>query len=480
MRADLSTGTSEVSGISVAERIMELTRMNSAAKSVVDRVEAAYRRIAEVDRPEVWIHLREAEDALTEARRIDEVAGPGGVGAAGSSAGGGCADLPLRGVLVAVKDNIDVAGMPTTAGAPSYAYQPSADARAVARLRAAGALVIGKTNLDQFATGLVGTRSPYGAVRNAWDPSRISGGSSAGSGVAVALGIVDIALGTDTAGSGRVPAALNGIVGLKPTRGLVPTIGVVPACRTLDCVTVFARELSLARRALGVMTSPAAEIAEARFGEAVVDGVTSVIDSAEDRRRRIGVPHPEQIGALAPGWAEAFAGVVGRCRTGGIDVVEVDVSPMLEAARMLYESALVAQRYEAVGEFVEAHRDEIGEGLDPTVSAIVLNSGSWSAVDLLKAQQRLRELGVEAARRMAGVDALLTPTTTQHPTLAAVAADPVGVNADLGRFTNFANLLDMAAVAVPAGEVEGLPFGVMLTGQAGSDGLLASIGETLG
>ncbi|MCI1748355.1 MAG: allophanate hydrolase [Acidipropionibacterium sp.] len=453
--------------------------MNSAAESVVDRVEAAYRRIAEVDRSEVWIHLREAEDALAEARRIDEAAAVSvGVDDAGSSAEGGGADLPLRGVLVAVKDNIDVAGMPTTAGAPSYAYQPSADAPAVARLRAAGALVIGKTNLDQFATGLVGTRSPYGAVCNAWDPSRISGGSSAGSGVAVALGIVDIALGTDTAGSGRVPAALNGIVGLKPTRGLVPTIGVVPACQTLDCVTVFARELPLARSALGVMTSPAAEIAEARFGETVVDGV--VIDSAENRRRRIGVPHPEQIGALAAGWAEAFAEVVGSCRDGGIDVVEIDLDPMLEAARMLYESALVAQRHEAVGEFVEAHRDEIGEGLDPTVSAIVLNSGSWSAVDLLRAQRRLRELGVEAARRMAGVDALLTPTTTQHPTLAAVAADPVGVNADLGRFTNFANLLDMAAVAVPAGEVEGLPFGVMLTGRAGSDGLLASIGETLG
>lgn len=487
MSADLSTGTSEAS---VTERIMGFTRMNNAAQSAVDRVEAAYRRIAEADRPEVWIHLREAEEVLVEARRIDEAAGPGGVGASGSgadgtsaggsSAGGGGADLPLRGVLVAVKDNIDVAGMPTTAGAPSYAYRPDADAPAVARLRAAGALVIGKTNLDQFATGLVGTRSPYGAVRNAWDPSRISGGSSAGSGVAVALGIVDIALGTDTAGSGRVPAALNGIVGLKPTRGLVPTVGVVPACRTLDCVTVFARELTLARRALEVMTSPAAEIAEARFGEAVVDGVTSVIDSAENRRRRIGVPHPEQIGTLAPGWAEAFAEVVGSCRDGGIDVVEVDVSPMLEAARMLYESALVAQRYEAVGEFVAAHRDEIGKGLDPTVSAIVLNSGSWSAVDLLKAQQRLRALGVEAARQMAGVDALLTPTTTQHPTLEAVAADPIGVNADMGRFTNFANLLDMAAVAMPAGEVEGLPFGVMLTGKAGSDGLLVSIGETLG
>lgn len=463
--------------------------------SVVDRVEAAYRRIEEVDRPEVWIHLRDRAEVLAEAVRIDELAvDVGGSGAAGASSTDlplrgadlplRCAALPLRGVLVAVKDNIDVAGMPTTAGAPSYSYLPSADAPAVARLRAAGAVVIGKTNLDQFATGLVGTRSPYGPVRNAWDTSRISGGSSAGSGVAVALGIVDVALGTDTAGSGRVPAALNGIVGLKPTRGLVPTVGVVPACRTLDCVSVFARDLRLARQALELMTSPPAEVAEARFGEAalvddsVPDGAAGLTE-VPDRPPRIGVPLPEQVGVLAPGWAEAFTEVVERCADRGVAVVQIDIAPMLEAARMLYESALVAQRYEAVGAFVEAHRDEIGEGLDPTVSTIVLKSGTWSAVDLLEAQRRLRGLGVDAARRMAGVDALLTPTTTQHPTLAAVAADPIGVNADMGRFTNFANLLDMAAVAVPAGRVDGLPFGVMLTGRAGSDATLATIGGTL-
>ena len=211
--------------------------------SAVARVTAAYAAIDAADRPEVWITLRPAAEALAEAAAVDAAVAAG-------------EQLPLAGLVAAVKDNIDVAGLPTTAGAPSYEYLPARDATSVARLRAAGAVVLGKTNLDQFATGLVGTRSPYGAVRNAWDPARISGGSSAGSAVAVALGLVDFALGTDTAGSGRVPAALNGIVGVKPTRGVIPCTGVVPACRSLDCVTVFARSLPLARRAVAVMAGP--------------------------------------------------------------------------------------------------------------------------------------------------------------------------------------------------------------------------------
>ncbi|NUT40466.1 MAG: allophanate hydrolase, partial [Thermoactinospora sp.] len=204
--------------------------------SAVERVRRAYARIAEVDRPEVWIDLRPQEDAEADAAVVDPAA-------------------PLAGTVFAVKGNIDVAGLPTTAGCPSYAYRPGRDAEVVARLRAAGAVVLGTTNLDQFATGLVGTRSPYGAVRNAVDPAYVSGGSSSGSAVAVALGIADFALGTDTAGSGRVPAAFNGIVGVKPTYGLVPAAGVVPACRSLDCVTVFARTLAQARRAFTVMAA---------------------------------------------------------------------------------------------------------------------------------------------------------------------------------------------------------------------------------
>ncbi|MFD0524249.1 amidase family protein [Paractinoplanes durhamensis] len=200
----------------------------------MNRVAAALDRIEAADRPEIWTSLRDRASVLAEAAAVDPA-------------------LPLAGLVFAVKDNIDVYGLPTTAGAASYAYQPDADATAVARLRAAGAIVLGKTNLDQFATGLVGTRSPYGAVRNAWDPARISGGSSSGSAVAVALGLVDFALGTDTAGSGRVPAALNGIVGVKPTKGLVPVTGVVPACYSLDCVTVFARDLTLGRTVAELM-----------------------------------------------------------------------------------------------------------------------------------------------------------------------------------------------------------------------------------
>ncbi|MDX3244999.1 amidase family protein, partial [Streptomyces sp. ME18-1-4] len=212
---------------------------------ILSRVHAAYARIEAVDRPEIWIGLRPREDVEAEARRLDERLTRG-------------ERLPLAGRLLAVKGNIDVVGLPTTAGCPAYAYEPAADAPVVARLRAAGALVLGTTNLDQFATGLVGTRSPHGAVRNAHDPGRVSGGSSSGSAVAVALGVVDLALGTDTAGSGRVPAAFNGIVGLKPTRGLVPTEGVVPACASIDCVTVFARTLPEAERALAHMASPSA------------------------------------------------------------------------------------------------------------------------------------------------------------------------------------------------------------------------------
>ncbi|NAZ84946.1 allophanate hydrolase [Kineococcus indalonis] len=411
----------------------------------------AYARIAEADRPEVWIALRPQEEVLAEAAAVDPA-------------------LPLAGALVAVKDNIDVAGLPTTAGAPSFAYEPAADATAVARLRAAGAVVLGKTNLDQFATGLVGTRSPHGAVRGAVDPERVSGGSSSGSAVAVALGFADLALGTDTAGSGRVPAALQGIVGVKPTRGLVPTTGVVPACRSLDCVTVFARELGLARRAAELLEGPDGVDPLARTGAPL---------PAPGAAPRVAVPTAEHLEGLADGWAEAFAAAVEVLRAGGAEVVEVDVAPLLEAAQLLYGGAFVAERTLAVGEHVAAHPELVGTDLDPTVAAIVLGGRAFSAVDAFRDQQRLAELGAAGRAALAGTDALLTPTTTWHPTIAQVAADPVGANARMGRFTNFANLLDMASLAVPAGTVAGLPFGVMLTGPAFSDRVLAQLAQRL-
>ena len=413
----------------------------------VERVTAAYARLREVDRPEVWTTLRPEEDVLAEAAAVDPA-------------------LPLAGLVLAVKDNIDVAGLPTTAGAPSFARTPAQDSTAVARLRAAGAVVLGKTNMDQFATGLVGTRSPYGAVRNTWDPTRISGGSSSGSAVAVATGVVDIALGTDTAGSGRVPAALNGIVGVKPTKGLVPVTGVVPACYTQDCVTVFARDLTTARTATEIVQGPDA-----------ADPLSRRADHLEalPARPRVAVPTAEHLEGLADGWQEAFGAAVRQLAATGVEIVEVDVTPLLEAARLLYEGAFVAERYAAVGRHIEEHVEDPASGIDPTVAAIVLGGRAATAADWATDTARLLTLGARARELLTGCAALFTPTTTWHPTLAEVAADPVGANARMGRFTNSANLLDMAALAVPAGFVDGLPFGVMFTGPAFSDRALASL-----
>ncbi|MFJ8491820.1 allophanate hydrolase [Streptomyces sp. NPDC094038] len=421
--------------------------------STVSRVRAAYARIEAVDRPEIWIDLRPRAEAEAEARAIDERVAAG-------------EHLPLAGRLFAAKGNIDVHGLPTTAGCPAYAYEPQADAPAVARLRAAGALALGTTNLDQFATGLVGTRSPHGAVRNAIDPGRISGGSSSGSAVAVALGIVDLALGTDTAGSGRVPAAFNGIVGLKPTRGLVPTTGVVPACASLDCVTVFARTLPEAQQALSYLAAPP-------------DRTLPPLPQRAPGPWRIAVPPLAQLGELDEGWAEAYEETVGRLTAAGASIRPLDLTPFTEAAAMLYEGAFVAERYTAVGPFIDKLTSSGGEGLDPTVADIITRARDIPAHRLFTDQDRLADLRTRALAELADADALLLPTAPGHPTLAEVAADPLGANARLGRFTNSTNLFDLAAVAVPAGEVNGLPFGVMLVGPAFTDDRLATIARAL-
>ncbi|MFI1724363.1 allophanate hydrolase [Streptomyces sp. NPDC020489] len=418
--------------------------------SAVQRVRAAHARLDAVDRPEIWIDLRPRAEVEAEARTMDERV------AAGER-------LPLAGRLLAVKGNIDVAGLPTTAGCPAYAYAPVADAPAVAGLRAAGAIVLGTTNLDQFATGLVGTRSPHGAVRNAHDPARVSGGSSSGSAVAVALGIVDLALGTDTAGSGRVPAAFNGIVGLKPTRGLVPTAGVVPACASLDCVTVFARTLPEAEQALSHMAT----------------GTPPALPRRPPGPWRIAVPPRDQLGELDEGWAEAYEAAVERLVAAGAAVREIDLTPFSEAAAMLYEGAFVAERYTTVGSFVDKAISEGVVTLDPTVAGIITRARDLPAHQLYADQDRLAALRTRAETELADADALVLPTTPGHPTLAEVAADPLGANARLGRFTNSTNLFDQAAVAVPAGEVHGLPFGVMLIGPAHTDERLARIAALL-
>ncbi|MFD7476654.1 allophanate hydrolase [Streptomyces sp. NPDC059837] len=422
--------------------------------SVLTRVQSAYARIETVDRPEIWIDLRPLAEVEKEAQAIDARLAAG-------------EHLPLAGKLLAAKGNIDVAGLRTTAGCPAYAYTPEGDAPAVARLRAAGALVLGTTNLDQFATGLVGTRSPYGTVRGALDPARISGGSSSGSAVAVALGIVDLALGTDTAGSGRVPAAFNGIVGLKPTRGLVPATGVVPACASLDCVTVFARTLPEAEQALAYMASPSGRELPA-------------LPQRAPGPWRVAVPPTAQLGELDEGWAQAYEAAVDQLVAAGAEVRTLDLTPFTEAAAMLYEGAFVAERYTAVGGFVDKLITEGGAGLDPTVAGIITRARDIPAHRLFADQDRLAALRARALAELGDSDALLLPTVPGHPTLAEVAADPLGTNARLGRFTNSTNLFDLAAVAVPAGLTPAaLPFGVMLIGPAFTDERLARIAALL-
>ena len=286
--------------------------------------------------------------------------------------------------------------------------------------------------------------------------------------MAVALGIVDIALGTDTAGSGRVPAALNGIVGVKPTKGLVPTTGVVPACRSLDCVTVFARDLGLARRSTELLTGPDGVDPLARPDRRGNDLPTNV---------RVAVPTSEHLQGLAPGWSDAFARVVDRLSAAGVEVVEVDIAPLLEAATLLYGGAFVAERTAAVGDHIAKHRELVGGDLDPTVAQIVLAGAEATAVEYYRDAERLATLGIAGRTALGDTIALLTPTTTWHPTLAEVEQDPVSANSRMGRYTNFANLLDMSSLAVPGGTVDGLPFGVMLTGAAFDDRVLASLAE---
>ncbi|WP_264000078.1 allophanate hydrolase [Mycobacterium yunnanensis] len=410
----------------------------------VQRVRAAYAAVDAAARPEVWISLRSMADALADAEVVDAAIRSG-------------ADLPLAGLVAAVKNNVDVAGLVTTAGCPAFATAPAAqDAVVVARLRAAGAVVIGVTNLDQFATGLVGTRSPHGAVRDSRRPEYISGGSSSGSAVAVALGLVDVALGTDTAGSGRVPAALQGIVGIKPTYGVVPTDGVVPACRSYDCVTVFARDLDTADLAMGVMA-----------GEARPFPPDAPLAAPEVPT----VAVPRELPGLSAPWQAAFAAARTRLEQRGVLIREVDLSAFLAAARLLYDGGLVAERHDAVGEFVDAHRDDV----DPTVGAIISAAGHVSATELLRDRRLLAELTEVATAALGDCDALLVPTTTEHPTIAEVGADPVGVNSRLGTYTNFCNLMDMCAVAVPSGTAGEDQFGVSVIARTGADALAVDV-----
>jgi allophanate hydrolase len=373
-------------------------------------------------------------------------------------AGKDIASLPLYGIPFAVKDNIDLAGVPTTAACAEFAYIPAKSATVVQKLIDAGAIPLGKTNLDQFATGLVGVRSPYGAGKNSFNPDYIAGGSSAGSATAVAAGLVSFSLGTDTAGSGRVPAAFNNLIGLKPSCGLLSTAGVVPACRTLDCVSIFA-----------LTSIDAAQVLRVAEGFDPADNYSRVVSrrAFDAMAFKFGVPEASQLEFFGDRhYAALFEAAAQHLEGIGGQRVEIDFEPYLAVARLLYEGPWVAERYAAIAEFIANER----EALHPVTRQIIEGATTKSAVDAFQSQYRLQSLRRECAKVWQSIDVIVTPTAGTIYRIEAVIADPIRLNSNLGYYTNFVNLLDLAAVALPAGfRPDGLPFGVTLIGPSGSD-----------
>ena len=437
------SGPFEIAGLSHAYDERRLSPVEIAAE--------ALKRIAAYPDPAVWISRVPDDEVMACAEALTHK---------------DPAHLPLFGIPFALKDNIDCAGLPTTAACPAFAYTPAHNAHVVERLLAAGAILMGKTNLDQFATGLVGTRSPYGAPRSVFDTRYISGGSSSGSAVAVAAGLVAFALGTDTAGSGRVPAAFNNIVGLKPTRGLLSTRGVVPACRSLDCVSIFAHT-----------TGDGLDVLRVAAG----------FDPADDySRRQAAVSLPEgklRVGVLPPSEREFFGDdenaklyehAIARMESLVGIKVEIDFAAFRKAGALLYEGAWVAERLAALKNFVATH----GHEMDKSVHAIVTGAAPLSAVDTFESQYALARHSRAAEAEWAKMDVLLLPTAPTQYTVDEVNADPLALNRRLGHYTNFVNLLDCAAIAVPAGfRSDGLPFGVTLVAPAFTDASLAAIAD---
>lgn len=437
----------------MSQSISELVALHRAQPSSIEAtIDRHYKRISEYSDAAVFISLKDRDSALQEARQL---------------AAEGSANRPLYGVPAAIKDNIDAAGFPTTAACPAFRYQPGRDATAVALLRKAGAIVVGKTNLDQFATGLVGVRSPYGIPRNACKEGLVPGGSSSGSAVAVAAGLVPLALGTDTAGSGRVPAGMNNIVGIKPSLGLVSTSGVVPACRSLDCVSIFALSVDDAFAALSVI---------AAFDES--DSYSRQLELgtlANPGQPTIGIPRMEDRLFFNDTSAEkAFAQSIQMLGKIGAKIVEVDISPLLATARLLYDGPWVAERYAAVGEFIDKHKQET----DPIVRDIILGGARPSAVDAFRAFYRLQEMRSKSRAIFSAIDALMVPTNPAAYSVEDLAKEPLKYNSNLGTYTNFVNLLDLCGIAVPARIAEnGNPYGVTFLGSCGDDAKLASIGR---
>ena len=371
----------------------------------------------------------------------------------------------LAGLRFAIKDNMDTSGWPTTAACPAFSYIAEAHATVVQKLLDGGAQLIGKTNLDQFACGLSGTRSPYGAVPNAINPAYVSGGSSSGSAYVVATGQVDFALGTDTAGSGRVPAGLNNIVGLKPSRGLISAHGIVPAAQSVDCVSILARTVAMAVKVL-----------ETAMGQDPLDAYSRKAVMAErafNPAFRFGVPSPLVFEQDAAAEA-AFHAAVQKLKAMGGTPVTIDFAPLAGAAALLYDSALVAERYAAIRGFFDAHEDQVME----PVRSIIAAGRHYSAADVFEAQTQLKQFGQQASAMWDAIDFLLVPTAPTHYTIEQMQRDPVGLNRKLGAYTNFVNLLDYAALSVPSSmRPDGLPFGITLIGPWGSDWQLADVGQ---
>ncbi|WP_343722601.1 allophanate hydrolase [Herbaspirillum seropedicae] len=415
--------------------------------------------IEQADREEVWISRVPAKQLKQQAAALDLMWQIKGEAVLES--------MPLFGIPFAVKDNIDVAGMPTTAACPEFSRVAETSATVVQRLQAAGALLVGKTNLDQFATGLVGVRSPYGAVRNAIAPDYVSGGSSSGSAVAVALGQVMFALGTDTAGSGRIPAAFNHLVGLKPSRGLISAQGLVPACRTLDCISIFTHDVADAWHVL-----------HSAAGYDAADAYARKLPMLGLKRRgyRIAIPAATEFyGDLAAqdAWDRTLARIA---ELPGVTLARIPFAPFADAARLLYQGPWVAERRAALGDFFV----EQPQAVHPVVREITAQAADYDAVAAFQGQYRLAELRRQAEQLLEGADLMLVPTTTGMPTIAEVQADPVRRNSQLGYYTNFVNLMDMSALAIPGlWRNDGLPAGVTLIGPAGADHLLAEAGARL-
>lgn len=430
--------------------LSDLQSAYAAGASVSDVLQDVFTRIAAVDDPGIFLHL------------ADLAALEGQIAALGAYD----PSRPLWGVPFAVKDNIDVAGMPTTAACPAWTYMPERDAFAVARLREAGAIPIGKTNLDQFATGLVGTRTPWPVPRNALDPKIVPGGSSSGSAVAVGHGFVPFALGTDTAGSGRVPAALNGIVGLKPSLGMISASGVVPACRTLDTISIFARNVPDAYGVLQAITGfDAADPYNRKITAPALRPAPPVI--------RIGVPDATSRKFFGDTLqAAAFARDLDQLSQRGAHIVEMDFTPFFDVANMLYEGAWVAERHSVIEELLTTQPDAV----HPVTRAIIGKAAGLSATDAFRGIYRLAELRRICEPLIAEVDMLAVPTIPTFYTCGDLEADPVTPNSNLGTYTNFVNLLDLCALAIPtSARNDGRPGSLTLISPAGQDAAQAAV-----